>query len=237
MGYFAKDAPMVGIFSAQHVVYLCFCAISIFLFIKNREYVRIRKEATERVFLGILLFQQIFLLYGWYFIVMDFDLAISLPFHMCRLTAVLAVIHLIFKIRAAQDASIFFSLFALASLFYPKDVYNFAHINGLSYMIYHLQVVIMSIYSVMILGWRPEFRAFKNAALIFTVYFPAAIITNALTGGNYFYQNSRPFLSDLSSLAFGAFSYFGTLAGFALICFCWRAVSGRISAAAQHGQI
>jgi hypothetical protein len=43
-----------------------------------------------------------------------------------------------------------------------------------------------------------------------------ALIANQLTGGNYFCLNDRPFLKELPLWQFALFSYFGTLAGFAV---------------------
>lgn len=67
--FYSSDAPYVKIYSTEHILYLLFCFVVMFLFVRNHHSVRIHKDRIAWCFLGVLLFQQIFLLYGWYALV------------------------------------------------------------------------------------------------------------------------------------------------------------------------
>lgn len=216
--YYGMDAPYVRPYSIEHILYLVVCAAIIFLFIRNRRGIRAQRDKVGRVFLAILLFQQVVLLYGWYAVATGYDLSVSLPFHICRMASLLTIVFLLSKKMVFMDVVCYFSIFALISFFYPMNVYHFAHVSGLSYMVNHLLTVLVPIFAVVAYDWRPTWRSYRNAAVGFTAYFAIAVAVNALVpGGNYFYQTDRPFLRSMPQWQFSALSYLVTLAGFALV--------------------
>lgn len=215
--FYAQEAARVKILSLPHIAYILFCFGVIYLFIRNRDEIKAKRDKIARIFLWIILFQQIFLQYGWYILCTDVVLEEGLPLHLCRVSSLLTIVFLLKKDTRYLDIVAYFSIYALISFFYPLDVHHFAHIGGISYMINHLVTVLMPIYGVIAYDWRPDWNSYKRAALAFTAYFPCAMIANALTGGNYFYLTNRPFWHDMPLWLFASLAYIVTVGGFALI--------------------
>ncbi len=218
LDYFVSpDAPYLKIYTLPHILYLLFCFSAVFFFIRYRKLIREKRVLVGKIILGIILFQQIFLMYGWYLLFEDELLANALPLEMCRISSILTILFLVTGNTGFMDVIFYFSIFALCSLFYPKNVYHFLHVNGVSYMINHLMTVLTPIFGAIAYGWKPGWKAFRRAAITFTVYLPVVIVVDQLTGGNYFYLVDRPFLNSMEAWAFDALAYGVTIVGFALV--------------------
>ncbi len=228
--FYAESAPYVKVLSLPHLVYLLLCALAVFLFIRERDSIRKNRKKVGRIMLGIILFQQIFLMYGWYLFTSSNLLRYALPLELCRVSSLLTICFLITEDTRFMDVIAYFSIYALASLFYPKNVYHFLHINGLSYMINHLMTVLTPIFGAVAYGWKPSWRTFKRAAAAFTVYLPVVILINRLTGGNYFYLVDRPFWNGMPAPLFVGITYVGTVGGFALVTWAIKLLVERFSA-------
>ncbi len=209
-------APYVKLYSLEHILYLLCCFTAVYLMIRLRKQVREKRELLGKIFLGIILFQQIFLMYGWYALMYEDFLAGGLPLEMCRISSLLTIVFLVTKDTRCMDVVFYFGIYALISLFYPKNVYHFAHVNGVSYMINHLMTVLMPIFGAIAYQWKPSWKAFCRASIVFTIYLPVVIVVNHFTGGNYFYLVDRPFFNGMPAVLFDGLAYVVTIAGFAL---------------------
>ncbi len=228
--FYSENAPYVEVLSLPHLAYLIFCAAAVFLFIRSRKAIRDNREKVGKTMLGIFLFQQIFLMYGLYLLTSSDLLKNALPLEMCRISSILTIFFLITKDSRFMDVIFYFSIYALASLFYPKNVYHFLHVNGLSYMINHLMTVLTPIFGIIAYGWKPSWKAFRRAAIAFSVFLPVVIVVNHFTGGNYFYLVDRPFWNDLPAPLFVGIAYVGTIAGFALVTWAMETAVSKVSA-------
>ncbi len=227
--YYSENAPYVDVLSLPHLLYLAFCAVTIVLFVRNHKVIRKNRDRVGKVMLGIILFQQIFLMYGWYLLTSTDLLKNALPLEMCRVSSILTILFLITKDKRYMDVIFYFSIFALCSLFYPKNVYHFLHVNGLSYMINHLMTVLTPIFGAIAYGWRPSWKAFFRAAAAFSIFLPVVLVVNHFTGGNYFYQVDRPFWNDMEPWLFTTITYVGTVGGFALVTWVISLVLDKVS--------
>lgn len=214
---YSPDAPFVKLYSVEHIIYLLTCFAIIFIFIKAGKTVKKKRDAISKIFLGVLAFQQIFLLYGWYICCSGAFLSQGLPLHLCRVSSLLTLVFLITKDKRIMDVIFYFSIYALISFFYPMNVYNFAHVSGVSYMINHLVTVLIPIFGAIAYDWCPGWKSFARAAAAFTVYLPVAVLANHLTGGNYFYLVDRPFLGSLPAWLYTSLAYVVTVGAFALV--------------------
>lgn len=215
--YYSADAPYVKILSFDHIIFLLFCFFVIYLFVKNRQWIRAKQVLVSRVFLGVLLFQQIFLMYGWYVFVAGDLLSEGLPLHLCRISSLLTTWFLFKKDTRILDVIFYFSIYALISLFYPLEVYHFCHVNGVSYMINHLMTVLIPVFGAIAYDWKPGWKAFLRASIAFSVYLPVVIVVNHLVGGNYFYLVRRPFMHSAPAWLFDGLAYLVTIVGFAVV--------------------
>ncbi len=214
--YYSLEAPYVKVLSIEHILYLIGCALVVFFFIRSRNQIARNRDLVGKVMLGIILFQQVFLMYGWYLVVSDNLLKEALPLEMCRISSLLTIAFLVTKDKRFMDVIFYFSIYALTSLFYPKNVYHFLHVNGVSYMINHLMTVLTPIFGVIAYNWRPTWKSFRRASISFSIFLPTVIIVNHFTGGNYFYLVDRPFWNDMAPWLFISIAYVVTIAGFAL---------------------
>ncbi len=217
--FLSADAPFVEILGPLHLTYLAFSIACVIFFIIRHDLIKKHSEVLRKVFLCALLFQQVFLLYGWYALCTPNFLTEGLPLQLCRVASLLTIIYLFTKNIAYMDVICYFSIFALVSLFYPQQVYNFSHISGLSYMINHLITVLIPIYAHICTGWLPSWRSYKKAAFAFTLYFAIITIVNPILGASYFYQVNRPFFHDWPAILFSATSYAVAIVGFAVFTF------------------
>jgi len=232
-GIYSEDAPFVRPYSLPHILFLLVCAAFIWFFIRYRKTISRTRDTVCRILLCTLAFQQVFLLYGWYWLCTGFDPAVSLPLHISRVTSLLTICFLIFRKDWLLDVVCYFSMWGLISLFYPMNVYNFGHINGWSYMVNHLITVLIPVFAVTAFGWPPSWRGFLRTAAAFTVYFALATLANFLIeGGNYFYQTDRPFLKTLPLWQYAALQMAGTLAAYALATAIYLHIAGK---AAKRG--
>ncbi len=214
--YYSPDAPYVGMYSIEHIVFLLFCAAAIVLCVCFRKAIAQKRELIGKIMLGIILFQQIFLMYGWYLLTSSNLLKEALPLELCRISTLLTVVFLLKKDNRIMDVIFYFSIYALCSLIYPKNIYHFAHVNGISYMINHLMTVLTPIFGAIAYDWKPTWKSWLRASIAFSIYFPVVVIVNLLTGGNYFYLTDRPFWNGMHPVLFDSIAYAGTIAGFAL---------------------
>ncbi len=214
--YYAIDAPYLKLYSMEHILFLVACVVTVTLFVVFRKKIAENRKVIGNTMLGIILFQQIFLMYGWYLLVSDNLLAEALPLEMCRISTLLTICFLVTKDNRFMDVIFYFSIYALCSLVYPKNIYHLLHVNGISYMINHLMTVITPIFGAIAYGWKPNWKSFRRASIAFTVYFPVVLVVNHFTGGNYFYQVDRPFWNGMDQWLFSGITYVGTILGFAL---------------------
>lgn len=215
--FYDVSAPYVQILGVSHLLYLMFCFIVLFYSISHSYLLVKYKNKIRKFILCLLLFQQVFLLYGWYYFMTGFDLSVSLPLHICRIASILTIVFLINEDKRLLDIIFYFSIYALISFFYPLNVYHFLHINGISYMINHLITVFIPVFSILVYGYRPSMEGLKKGLTAFTIYFIVIFIINPLVDGNYFYLTDRPFLHSLSYVSYGLLAYITTVVGFTLI--------------------
>src|SRR5699024_7240236 len=83
-------------------------------------------------------------------------------------------------------------LYAYASFSYPQQIQPVDNVLGWSFWINHAVTLLLPFFAWLTEGWRPTVPALWRAFGWFLVYYAAALVTNALTGGNYFYLRDRP---------------------------------------------
>ncbi|MFI3173091.1 MAG: TIGR02206 family membrane protein [Eubacteriales bacterium] len=215
--FYEADAATVTPYSAPHVLYLLVCFYTIYQVVKHRKMIAEKKDTCRKIAFGVILFQQVVLLYGWYYFMTGFDITVSLPLHICRIASLLALIFICTEDTRLMDVIFYFSVFALTSFFYPLDVYNFAHVNGISYMINHLMTVLTPICAAIIYKWRPTWAGYRRGVICFTIYFVTVYILNPIIGSNYFYLVNRPFGNGFSYDVYCIGSYLVTVSGYGLI--------------------
>ena len=179
----------------DHLIYVVGLVVLATLLLTFRGWVREHATVLRRVLLGIVVVQQC-TLYGFYALT-GWSWADSLPLHISRISALLALVYLATGSRRVMDVLFYFGLWAWASFSYPQNIQPVDNILGWSFFINHAVTLLMPAFAWITTGWRPTRRALWRALGWFLVYVVVAVVANRLTGGNYFYQREKPLLPFL----------------------------------------
>jgi hypothetical integral membrane protein (TIGR02206 family) len=176
----------------DHLVYVLGLLAVATALIAGRRWVREHVTLVRRVLLGVMIAQQVSL-YGFY-AATGWIWADSLPLHVSRVSALLVLVYLATGSRRVMDVLFFFGLWAWTSFSYPQNIQPVDNILGVSFWVNHVLTLLMPFFAVITTSWRPTVRALWRAYGWFLVYVVLAVVTNALTAGNYFYQRDKPLL-------------------------------------------
>ena len=134
----------------------------------------------------------------------------GLPLHISRVSAILCAVYLATGSRRVMDVLGYFSAWAWLSFLYPSGVQPLDNLFGWTFLINHVITLLIPALAWITSDWRPTRPAIWRAFAWMVVYSLLAVGSNALTGGNYFYQREMPVASFLgqpwyylSSLALG----------------------------------
>ena len=220
------DPEWIAIGGLDHAIYVTALLGLAIALLARRGWVREHADPIRRVVAVILIVQQC-TLYGFY-AATGWEMAESLPLHISRISALLALVYLLTQRRAVMDLLFFFGLWAWASFAYPQNIQPVDNILGWSFFINHAVVLLMPVFVWITTEWRPTIRALRRAYAWFLGYVVIAVIANALTGGNYFYQREKPLLPMLPGPLYLALSLVAALALFWLGYAMSRLVARRV---------
>lgn len=185
------DAPFIGAFSRDHIMYLAAFGTILLSMILGRDFVATNSAFIARILLVISISQQI-LLYSWYYYETNFDLKEALPLHICRLSTIMGMFYFLTGNEMIMNVLFFFGIFAYFSFFMPSRINKPYHISGISYFINHTITILVPYFAYFATGWTPSWSGLWVAYACFIVYWLVAYVVNERTGGNYFYMRKRP---------------------------------------------
>lgn len=119
-------------FGADHLIYIAGLIITGVLLFVFKIRIKEHRDIITKIVLAASVCQQI-MLYGSYFVLMNFDPAESLPFHISRICSILGIIFLITKNEKIYAVLCYFGLFGFTSFLYPSRVYGITHAIGISF--------------------------------------------------------------------------------------------------------
>ena len=202
----------IAVAGRDHLVYVLGLLVVATALLAGRGWVREHVALVRRVVFGVLIVQQV-ALYGFY-AATGWLWAESLPLHISRISTILALVYLATGSRRVMDVLFFFGLWAWTSFSYPQNVQPVTNILGVSFWVNHVVTLLMPFFAVITTDWRPTVRALWRAYGWFLVYVVVAVVANALTGGNYFYQREQPVLPMVPQPWYLLLSLLATLALF-----------------------
>lgn len=190
-----RDTPFIELFGAGHLVYLAGMLLLLVGVVAGRRVVRRHYGSVLGIVTVVVLVQQV-ALYSWYALETGFDPAEALPLHISRVSTLVGLAYLLTRRTAYVDVLFYFGLFAYGSFLLPKLVYPPTHVVGMSFFVNHAVTILLPVVVAVGTGWRPTVPALWRAYAWFLGYLAVALVANALTGGNYFYLQDRPFLGS-----------------------------------------
>ncbi|GAA3832581.1 hypothetical protein GCM10022242_37140 [Nocardioides panacisoli] len=125
--------------------------------------------------------------------VVDFDLGVSLPLHICRLTWV-AVVLALWTLRPLPVALTFFwgGLLSSQALLTPSLAEDFPDPRFLAFWALHLMEVAAAVYLVGVLRLAPRWRDLVTTVAATLLWAAVAMTFNGLAGTNYGYLQRKP---------------------------------------------
>lgn len=202
----------IAVGGPDHLTYVAGLLVLAVALIVGRRWVREHATLVRRIVLGVVVVQQC-TLYGFYALT-GWDWAESMPLHISRISALLALAYLATGSRRVMDVLFYFGLWAWASFSYPQNIQPVNNILGWSFFINHAVTLLMPVFAWVTTDWRPTRRALWQALGWFLLYVVVAVVANQLTGGNYFYQREKPLLPGLPGPVYLAASMAATFALF-----------------------
>lgn len=213
-GELLPDSYFIKPFDAQHAIYLGIFLVVLALILTQHRKIRERVEPILGTSLALSI-MQVILLYGSY-IAEGFNWAEGLPLHISRVSTFIGILWLVTRKQAFMDVLFFFGLYAYGSFIYPSRVHPITHPIGISFLTNHIITILLPIIAVIAFDWRPTKRAYWRSVACFLIYLVLAMITNAWTGGNYFYMTKRVALQNLPLWQYTLFIIVFTMAIFAI---------------------
>lgn len=189
----------ITLFGVDHLIYIAgMIILAILLFTKHKAVKKHRNTITI-IIIVVSIIQQI-ILYGSYYVLLDFDPGESLPLQISRVNTILGIIYLITKHKKVFAVLALFGLFAYLSFLYPSRVYGITHPIGWSFFINHAVTLLLPFYGI--IAYDESIRKWDILRVFpwFVLYVAVAYITNILTDGNYFYLKHKPIFASLPDI-------------------------------------
>jgi len=122
-----------------------------------------------------------------------FSIQEELPFHLCRLLALILPFVIYFKNEKWFGITYFFTMVGtLQALLTPDLPLAAPHYSYASYWILHGVLIYLPIYCIVVFGFRITKRDFINAVIAGNAYLLLTLIVNLTIGANYFYTSHKP---------------------------------------------
>ncbi|MCI2423529.1 TIGR02206 family membrane protein [Saccharopolyspora sp. K220] len=194
---------------------------------------------TTRIFAAVVVaFNGVLLIYQ--LLPARWDIAESLPLHLCDLAWMVAAYALWTRQRLAYALTYYWGLtLTPQAIITPAlDAPDFPHINFIEFWGQHLLVIWAAAYLTWGVGLRPNWRGYWFAAAVTVVWGATMLGFNAWAGTNYGFVSSKPENPSLLDLMGGWPWYLGVevvvgLAAWALLTWPWTRTS-RGSARPTH---
>jgi hypothetical integral membrane protein (TIGR02206 family) len=201
MTFFLDDVVRTQPFSSEHFVYMTLAVIACVWFIRKQATIKSNQEHYHKLFLWLILVPTV-IFYIWSLIFTGFGLPNGLPLHACRISTLLSLYYFLTKDQRVFPYLYYFGIFAVVAIAYTSNVHPlYTHLVGYTSQITHIMLLITWLYIVLVVGYRPTIKDFKQVGLHFSLFLLLIWPFNHLVGGGeYFYilsEVNRPFLKDL----------------------------------------
>lgn len=188
-------------FGASHIAALAIGLALIFLLppLANK-YLNDKKKRQ----LGLFMAWTVFLSYAvWVILELSagtFNLKLHLPFHLCRLVAITLPFTLLYRNNNLFQVTFYwgFSAMLLASIT-PNIEQGFPHFYFWRYQVAHPGTLVVLIYAISVMGFRPEKKGIILAFVAMQGLLLLALFVNIFFDANYFWIRQKPTAATLLS--------------------------------------
>lgn len=176
-------------FSLNHIIPLLLIVIGVVLIYIFRDQLgKPKYEKTIRYSIAIFAIFLEVTFQSWQIYYGVWDLADSLPLHLCRLTSYLGIIAMLTKSHKIFQIAYFWSLGGVVSIMFPDILHGPDRYRYYQFVIYHILFFYMYMYMLFVLKLELTFKSFKKSYLILLALVLFVIIpVNNIFNMNYMY--------------------------------------------------
>ncbi|QVK19858.1 TIGR02206 family membrane protein [Mycoplasmatota bacterium] len=179
------------LYSIPHIIMLIVFAVMLALLYVSKD--KIRKSKYEKVirisFASIVLSLEI-MLYFWYILNGQTDLALILPFEVCGFALYFGVFMMYFKNYKLFRLGYYWSFGANIAILFPPILYSFDRFRFYQYLFNHMFIFIMYLYMYFVHKFKPTLKAYIQSILFMILVAPIMYILNIIMDANFFVLSS-----------------------------------------------
>lgn len=130
-----------------------------------------------------------------------------LPFHLCNITLILAIIFLIKPNEIAFQVIFYFGIGAFAAILFPENLPKFPDFSNISFFLTHFFILFSAWYQFIYFKYRPTLGGLFFSFIVLNILIGIAFKINGVYGTNYMYVSSKPNVGSFLDL-FGPWPYY-----------------------------
>jgi len=219
--FFAKDwigAPFV-LFGPNHLAIIFFFILlnlSFFLLRKNKSE-RFRKRIRIGLAISLLLFEITWQV--WRIAIGEWNIRENLPLHMCSLFLIINCLMVLTRSKTLFELSYCLGIGSGLMAFLTPDLgpYGLWHFAAVQTIFGHGLLVTLTIYMVIVEGFRPSWRSIGKTFLFGLAALSISYLVNRLLGSNYMFTMGKPGSASLLDVLGPYPWYLLSMAGVALV--------------------
>jgi len=116
----------------------------------------------------------------------------NLPFHLCAMSEILAVVMLLTRAQFIYELLIFWSAGAIHAFITPELTHGYGAYQVLAYCVSHGGVILVALYGTWVMGFQPRKFSWFKVFLYTQLCLPVIGFINYLCGSNYMYLAQKP---------------------------------------------
>jgi len=198
MSYFFIENPF-EIFSKDHIYALVFFfLLGLGVIYYAKTYCNEKTQIVIGVLLALIPVSSLFIRMGILAGLGIFDYKLDLPLHLCRIIAIMAPFIMYYRNKFFLGVLYFWIMVGTLNANLTPDLfYGFPHYEYLIYFGLHSGLVILPLYTIMVYGYKVQWRDMRNAFILTNVYMLIVHVLNYFLGSNYFYTMAKPPVDSL----------------------------------------
>ncbi|MBL52126.1 MAG: TIGR02206 family membrane protein [Candidatus Marinimicrobia bacterium] len=191
--YMIEPNPFIQ-FGADHIIgSIIFVILWIWLPLYSKENLSKNSQNRLGIILGFIVMSNYLVWVILEIISGTFDFKLHLPFHLCRFANLAIPIVMIWKKERLFQVLYFWGMSGmLQGAITPDVTHGFPHFHYFRFFIGHNGMVLVLIYAIVVLGFRPSFKGLLDSFIALNLFLILAAVINLILDSNYFWICAKP---------------------------------------------
>ena len=191
--YMIEPNPFIQ-FGADHIIgSVIFLILWIWLPLYSKENLSKNSQNRLGIILGFIVMSNYLVWVILEIISGTFDFKLHLPFHLCRFANLAIPIVMIWKKERLFQVIYFWGMSGmLQGAITPDVTHGFPHFHYFRFFIGHNGMVLVLIYAIVVLGFRPSLKGLFDSFIALNLFLILAAVINLVLDSNYFWICAKP---------------------------------------------